>query len=122
MRSALFSSPLVPLRSSALALIGLAVLGTGLSTTSAQAGPITYTFSGVGSGTVDGTAFSSTAFTFSVTTDTSTISTARFGAGTPSTAPTMAAVSLAGFGAGTSLDLSGVFDSSVVSATNGSSG
>lgn len=100
-----FGSPL-------LSVAVLAALGAGLAAAPAQAGPITYLFSGTGSGTVNGAAFSNAAFSFSVTTDTSTISTARFGPGDPSTAAVIANVSLAGFGAGTSLSPLDVFDAS----------
>ena len=109
MRSALFSSPSP--RSSALALIGLAVLGTGLSATSAQAGGITYTFSGAGSGSVNGTAFNNAPFSFSFTTDTSTVHVDP-NIGVPGIAAVTAAVSLTGFGTGVSLNPMVVFDNS----------
>ena len=53
--------------------LNLVVLGVGLAATPAQAQPITYIFSGIGSGNVNSTNFTSATFSFSVTTDTSTI-------------------------------------------------
>ncbi len=70
------------------------VLANMLTVGMLSAGTITYTFTGVGSGTVDGTPFSNQTLTFGLTTDTSLIS----GSSTPAVTGLL---SISGVGEGT---------------------
>lgn len=80
----------------------------------AYAGPITYLFSGLASGTNSQTAFSSAALTITINTDTANIGTSKFGSNTPATTNLVAgSISLTGVGAGTFNDLLYVFNNKI---------
>jgi hypothetical protein len=76
-----------------------------------SAGTITYTFTGVGSGTVNGTPFSNQTLTFGLTTDTSLVS----GGFTP---PVSGLLSISGVGQGTAQDSYIVFSGPQVVSFN----
>lgn len=72
------------------------------------ADPIIFTLNGVGTGTIGATPFTAASFVFTLTTDTTLITSFAEGVTTPPVAG--AGISIAGFGAGTFSNLEDVFD------------
>lgn len=80
-----------------IAVAGLAIVAA----TPAAAQTITYSFTGFGTGTLNGVAFTQRSFAFTMSTPTAAVSETRFGAGVPSVSGLTASFIIAGTSGGT---------------------